>query len=79
MNLRERLPLWLTAYPRTSRRNAATSPIEDTAIYISVSTQTIRWHIDSGKLSAYRFGPKLVRIQQADLDAMMRWIPAVGQ
>ena len=53
--------------------------VEDAAIYVGVSTQTIRRSIDSGELPAYRFGKKLVRVEQADLDAMLRRIPAVGQ
>jgi excisionase family DNA binding protein len=53
--------------------------VEDAASYVDVSTQTIRRSIDSGELPAYRFGKKLIRVQQDDLDAMLRRIPTVGQ
>jgi excisionase family DNA binding protein len=53
--------------------------VESAAIYVGVSTQTIRRSIDCGELPAYRFGKKLVRVQQSDLDAMLRRIPTVSQ
>jgi excisionase family DNA binding protein len=65
--------------PKNRQNERRYLSIEEAAAYVSVSAQTIRRHIDSGQLPAHRFGKKLVRILQADLDAMMRRIPAVGQ
>jgi excisionase family DNA binding protein len=65
--------------PKTRQKERRYLSVEAAATYVSVSTQTIRRHIDTGELPAHRFGKKLVRIEQADLDAMMRRIPAAGQ
>lgn len=50
--------------------------INAAAIYLNVSTRTIRRYIAQGKLPAYRVGGTLVRVDQADLDALVRRIPA---
>lgn len=52
--------------------------IEAAAGYLNVSTRTIRRYIAQGKLPAYRVGGTLVRVDQADLDALVRQIPAAG-
>ncbi len=43
-----------------------------------VSTDTIRRRISDGTLSAYRLGPRLIRIEAASLDAMLRPIPTAA-
>lgn len=40
------------------------------------STRTIRRYIASGRLRAYRVGPRDIRILEEDLDALMCRIPA---
>lgn len=43
---------------------------EDAAARVGVSTQTIRRRIKDGSLPAYRLGPRLLRIDTDDLDAL---------
>lgn len=49
--------------------------IDGAAEYLSVNPLTIRRWIADGRIPAYRFGPKLIRIDLDDLDAMARPIP----
>ena len=57
------------------RRLAA---ITDAAAYADVSTKTIRRRISDGSLTGYRMGPRLIRVDLNDLDAMLRPIPTAG-
>jgi excisionase family DNA binding protein len=50
--------------------------LDDAAEHLLVSRRTIRRWIAAGDLPAYRVGPRQVRIATADLDALMRRIPA---
>ncbi len=50
--------------------------IEAAANYLNVSQRTIRRYIAEGKLRAYRVRDTLIRVDQDDLDAMVRPIPA---
>jgi len=65
---------------RTAPRPAASRTwrsVEFGASYLDVSTRTIRRKIANGELRAYRVGG-LIRIDQADLDALIRPIPTAG-
>jgi excisionase family DNA binding protein len=44
----------------------------------AVSTKTIRRRIADGSLTAYRMGPRLIRVDLAELDALLRPIPTTG-
>jgi excisionase family DNA binding protein len=48
------------------------------AEYANVSQRTIRRWIAEGRLRAYRAGPRLVRIDRAELDRLIRPIPTAG-
>lgn len=48
--------------------------IDRAAEYAGVSTKTIRRYIASGRLTGYRIGPRLIRVDLAELDAMFRKI-----
>lgn len=48
------------------------------AVHTGVSTKTMRRWVATGVVLAYRAGPKLVRIDLAELDAMLEPIPAAG-
>ncbi len=48
------------------------------ADYLGVSTKTIRRYIAAGRLVGYRAGPRLIRVDRAELDAMLRVIPTAG-
>ena len=50
--------------------------IGQAAEHAGVSTKTIRRRIADGSLIGYRFGPKLIRIDLAELDAAARVIPS---
>jgi len=43
-----------------------------------VSVKTLRRRISEGRLTAYRFGPTLIRVDPAEVDALLRPIPAVS-
>jgi excisionase family DNA binding protein len=64
------------ATPTTKRRRFAS--IADAAAYADVSPRTIRRYIAAGRLTGYRVGPRLVKVDLADLDAIMRPIPTAG-
>lgn len=48
------------------------------AEYLGITDRTLRRMIAAGDLPAYRLGPRLLRIDVADLDALMRPVPAGG-
>ena len=42
------------------------------------SVKTLRRRIADGHLTAYRFGPTLIRVDPAEVDALLRQIPTAG-
>jgi len=52
--------------------------IPTAAEYFGVCTKTIRRWIADGRLTGYRAGPKLIRVDLNELDAMLRPIPTAG-
>jgi excisionase family DNA binding protein len=46
--------------------------LPQTAKYTGMHIDTIRRRIKDGRIQAYRFGPRLVRIDLNEIDAMMR-------
>lgn len=50
----------------------------EAAEYLGVTDRTIRRFIAEGRLPGYRLGNKMLRLDVADLDALMRPIPAGG-
>lgn len=51
----------------------------EAAEYIGVTDRTIRNYISRGDLAGHRVrGSRLVRIDRADLDALLRPIPSAG-
>ena len=52
--------------------------IADAARRTGVSTKTIRRRIADGTLTGYRFGPTLIRLDPAQVDALLRPIPTAG-
>ena len=49
--------------------------IEQAAEYTGLSTKTIRRRISDGTLTGYRAGPKLMRVDLNEVDAMLVPIP----
>lgn len=54
------------------------STIADAAEYGACSPKTIRRMIARGDLTGYRMGPRLVRVDLNELDALLRPIPTAG-
>ena len=54
--------------------------LEDAAAHIHVSPKTVRRMIAAGTVTGYRFGPRMLRVDLNELDALARPIPtaAVG-
>ncbi len=46
--------------------------------YADVHPRTLRRYIASGRLTGYRVGPRLLRIDLCELDAMLRPVPTAG-
>ena len=51
-------------------------PVGAAAVRVGWSDRTIRRYIQLGKLRAYRVGDRTIRVDQADVDALVRPIPA---
>ena len=64
----------------TRRRTAPRQlvSIAKAAAQCDVTTRTIYNWISDGRLRAYRTGPKLLRIDRADLDRLARPVSAAG-
>lgn len=52
--------------------------LAEAAEYAHCSTKTIRRRISEGALTGYRMGPRLLRVDLNELDAMLRPIPTAG-
>lgn len=52
--------------------------IADAARRHDVSQKTIRRRIAEGRLTAYRFGPHLIRLDPAEVDRLLQPIPTAG-
>lgn len=66
----------VTATPNKAVRRLES--IQNAADYLGVSTKTIRRQIARGELTGYRAGPRLIRVDLNELDAMLRPIPTAG-
>lgn len=62
----------------TSEKLRRKLTILEAAGYVGVTDRTIRTWIATGVLPAYRYGPKVVRINPDDLDELGRRIPSGG-
>jgi excisionase family DNA binding protein len=45
--------------------------IRETATELRVSADTVRRYVASGRLSAYRLGPRLIRVRRESIDALL--------
>ena len=52
--------------------------LEKAAAYLDTSPRTIRRSIAEGRLTGYRFGKRLLRIDLNEVDASLRRIPTAG-
>lgn len=54
------------------------SSLAEAAEAYGVSVKTIRRYISTGRVTGYRFGPRMLRVDMAELDAMLRPIATGG-
>lgn len=62
--------------PHALARKYAT--IEAEAERLAVNPRTIRRMIARGQLTGYRFGDRLIRLDPAEVDSLMRRVPTVN-
>lgn len=69
-----------TASPPATKSGRPTrlTSVENAASYADVSTRTIRRWIADGRIPGYRVGPRLVKVDLADLDSLARRIPTAA-
>lgn len=48
------------------------------AEYLGVHTNTIRRYVAKGVITGYRIGPRLIRVDLDEIDALLSPIPTVG-
>ena len=53
-------------------------PLDAAAEYVSCNERTIRRYIAAGRLTGYRVGPRMIRVDLDELEAMLRPIPTAG-
>jgi excisionase family DNA binding protein len=63
---------------RTSSAPRRLTSLADAARYADLSVRTIRRYIAQGRLTGYRVGPRLVKVDLDDLDKLARPIPTAG-
>ncbi|MBB2893087.1 helix-turn-helix transcriptional regulator [Flexivirga oryzae] len=61
--------------PTTSTPRRQFETLADAAERTGLSTRTIRRRIAAGQLPAYRSGPRVLRVDPADVDRLMVLIP----
>jgi len=52
--------------------------VAQAADYVGCATKTIRRRVSEGTLTAYRFGPRMLRVDLAELDALLRPVVTAG-
>ena len=71
----------------TTRRGTAPEPaprppryasFEEAAEYLRVNPKTVRRYVASGRLTGYRVGERLLRVDLNEVDALLRPIPTGG-
>jgi excisionase family DNA binding protein len=62
--------VWFRGMPQASLRRRYAS-VQDAAEYLGVTDRTIRQMISDGRLTGYRNGKKLVRLDLNEIDARM--------
>lgn len=60
------------------QRRQSKLSLAEAAEYTGVSTRTLRRRIADGTLIGYRVGPRLIKVDPADVDALIKRIPAGG-
>jgi excisionase family DNA binding protein len=61
-----------------ARENTKYLTLSEAADRYGLSVRTLRRRIAEGRLSAYRVGPRSIRVAEADLAQLARPIPTAG-
>lgn len=64
--------------PQSEKEQRRWAGLSEAAIYAGVSSKTMRRWIATGVIRAYRAGPKLVRVDLAEVDRAFAVIPTAG-
>jgi excisionase family DNA binding protein len=62
------------AHRRATQRQLVS--LAEAAAYAKLSVRTVRRYIASGRLTGYRVGPRLIRVDLEELESLARPIPA---
>lgn len=54
------------------------SSLPEAAAQFGVSVKTLRRYISAGRITGYRFGPRMLRVDLNELDALLRPLAAGG-
>lgn len=65
-------------HAQTSPHRRRLAAPAEAAAYAHVSPRTIRRRVADGTLTGYRFGPRLIRVDLDELEALLRPIPTAG-
>jgi excisionase family DNA binding protein len=58
-----------------SKPPTVTESLAAAARRLDCSTRTIRRRVADGSLTGYRFGPRLIRVSVAEVDALLSLVP----
>lgn len=59
-------------------RKHALITLAQSAARLEVNPRTVRRYIADGRLTAYRVGPRLIRLDPAEVDGLLAVIPTAG-
>jgi excisionase family DNA binding protein len=64
--------------PPRARKPGRPASITAAAAYAPCGRRTIQRYIQQGKLTAWRFGPKVLRVDLDEVDRLFRSVPAAA-
>jgi excisionase family DNA binding protein len=62
-------------YPRHKAQSRRWAAQAEAADYLDITPKTLRRMVATGQVTGYRMGPRLIRFDLDELDALMRPIP----
>lgn len=69
----------MPAAAATKRHSGKLITLQEAADLVGVHARTLRRYISTGRIEGYRIGPRLVKVDPADLDKLKRPIPTAGR
>jgi excisionase family DNA binding protein len=64
--------------PRTTRKPARPASVTAAAEYANCSWRTIYRYMEQGRLTGWRLGPKMIRVDLDEVDRLFRRVPTGG-